>query len=308
MSTDSPVYDLAFSFAGEQRSYVEATKVACEALGLRVFYDRDKNNEWWGKNFIVEQRKVYGSQTRFFVPFISTEYLAKPIPNDEFQAAMMTAVKRGDAYVLPVLMDAVDVPAELLHPHVHYLRSTDYDSPALAEQMRQRVVRAGVQQVPREIAEVVSEALELRLPKVEPPAFSTFKELRTVFDYLAAQYENAVPQLARSGFVGDVEKLERQLLIRVEKAGRTVYALDIRRGSSMGGADSLEFSVDNHRGTTGVNGWARPVFDTDAGIPKLDVMDFSLLRTSGSGATLLTKEELFKMLWDRLIDRLEGRG
>ncbi|MGH9429218.1 MAG: hypothetical protein ACRD2L_23290, partial [Terriglobia bacterium] len=52
------LYDLAFSFAGEQRDYVEATKMACEKLGLRVFYDRDKGNEWWGKSFIREQRKV----------------------------------------------------------------------------------------------------------------------------------------------------------------------------------------------------------------------------------------------------------
>jgi hypothetical protein len=89
-STEDVNYDLAVSFAGEQ------TVRACGELGLRVFYDRDVGNEWWGKNFIREQRKVYGSQTRFFVPFISSEYLAKPIPMDEFSSAMMTAVKQGD--------------------------------------------------------------------------------------------------------------------------------------------------------------------------------------------------------------------
>lgn len=51
-------YDIAVSFAGEQRSYVAQTVAACKALGLRVFYDRDKNNEWWGKNFIREQGLV----------------------------------------------------------------------------------------------------------------------------------------------------------------------------------------------------------------------------------------------------------
>src|SRR3954451_19649563 len=120
------LYDLAFSFAGEHRDYVEQTKLACERHGLRVFYDRDKNHEWWGKNFILEQRKVYGSQTRFFVPFISAEYLAKPIPSDEFQSAMMTAVSRGDAYILPVLIGDVQVPPELMHPHIHFLRAERY--------------------------------------------------------------------------------------------------------------------------------------------------------------------------------------
>ena len=119
-------YDIAVSFAGEQRDYVAQTVAACQALGLRVFYDKDKNNSWWGKNFIREQRTVYSSRTRFFMPFISAEYLSKPIPMDEFSAAMMTAVKQGDGYILPVLMDDAEVPPDLLHPHIHYLRARDY--------------------------------------------------------------------------------------------------------------------------------------------------------------------------------------
>lgn len=34
-------YELAFSFAGEDREYVEAVKTACENLGLSVYYDKD---------------------------------------------------------------------------------------------------------------------------------------------------------------------------------------------------------------------------------------------------------------------------
>lgn len=87
-------YDISVSFAGEHRQYVEQVVHACTKLGLDVFYDRDMSHEWWGKSFIREQRRIYSSQTRYFVPFISTEYLTKPIPMDEFSAAMMTAVKR----------------------------------------------------------------------------------------------------------------------------------------------------------------------------------------------------------------------
>jgi hypothetical protein len=35
-------YDLAFSFAGEDRDYVEQVKDACKKLGLSVYYDRDR--------------------------------------------------------------------------------------------------------------------------------------------------------------------------------------------------------------------------------------------------------------------------
>ncbi len=131
-------FDLAFSFAGEQRDYVERTVRACQNLGLKVFYDKDHNNEWWGQNFIREQRSVYTSKTRYFVPFISTDYLAKPIPMDEFSAAMMTAVKQGDGYVLPVLMDDAKVPADLMHPHIHYLHAKDFTPEGLATELARK--------------------------------------------------------------------------------------------------------------------------------------------------------------------------
>jgi hypothetical protein len=51
-------FDLAVSFAGAQRAQVEAVVRACQASGLRVFYDADHTVEFWGRNFIYEMRKV----------------------------------------------------------------------------------------------------------------------------------------------------------------------------------------------------------------------------------------------------------
>ena len=309
MNSSADRYDLAFSFAGEHRDYVEQTKNACERLGLKVFYDRDKNNEWWGKNFIAEQRRIYGALTRYFVPFISTEYLAKPIPFDEFQAAMMTAVKRGDGYILPVLIGDVQVPPELIHPHIHYLRTEHYSPADLAYEMQQRVGSASdARQQRRDIGEVVQEAIELRLPKVVPATFSRYKELQVVFDFLGAQFQAAIPRLDERGFVGTVDRMERRLSLRIERAGETIYALDIYKGGSFGD-DILEFGLGHDRlGGNGINGYARPVFDKDAGVSKLNMTDFSVLSSFGGGDRQMTKEELFDKLWDRIIDQLEAHG
>ena len=302
------MYDLAFSFAGEHRTYVEQTKQACEELGLRVFYDRDKNNEWWGKNFIMEQRRVYGSQTRYFVPFISTEYLTKPIPSDEFQAAMMTAVNQGDGYILPVLIGNVQLPPELLHPHIHYLRAEDYTPDQLAQQMLQRVGPSEARQEPRDIGEVVQESIELRMPKVVPQTFSKYRELQVVFDYFADQFRLALSRLEGAGYVGTVDRLERQLVVRIERGGETVYALDLYKGGSMAD-DVIEFGIGQDRmGSRGINGYARPVFDREAGVAKLDMMDFSVLSSFGGGSQLITKEELFTKLWERIVQQLESRS
>ncbi|MFI9101125.1 TIR domain-containing protein [Streptomyces fildesensis] len=307
-SNREEIYDLAVSFAGEHREYVERTVRSCERLGLRVFYDRDMNNGWWGKSFIREQREVYSSRTRFFVPFISTEYLAKPIPMDEFSAAMMTAVKQGDGYVLPVLMDDVQVPPDLLHPHIHYLRAKDYSPELLAKQMHARVRQAeNVGQQAREVGEVVHEALNRRLPKVVPGDFSKYEELQIVFDYFASQFQTVAPLLRPRGFICTVNRTQERISIRIEKRSEIVYSLDIYKGGSMGD-DKLTFGLDHHRSfATGINGWTEPYFDVEADIPKLKMMDLSVLGSFGGSEREFTKEELFDALWERIVDRLEQR-
>jgi hypothetical protein len=300
------IYDLAVSFAGEDRDYVEQTVRACDELGLRVFYDRDVSNEWWGKNFIREQRKVYGSQTRYFVPFISTDYLSKPIPMDEFSAAMMTAVKQGDGYVLPVLIGDVRVPPELLHPHIHYLRAKDYTPRELAAQLQTRVQQAQDSgQEARNITSVVKEAMELRLPRVVPADFSKYEELQLTFDYLGEQFRAAAPHLRTKGFVCTVSRTDERISIRIEHRGETVYSLDIYRGGSMGD-DKLTFGLGHHRGlSSGINGWVQPFFDKQAGRPKLKMFDLSIFGGFGGGERDYSKEELFQALWDRIVDELE---
>lgn len=302
-------FDIAVSFAGEHRDYVDRTVRACRELSLRVFYDRDMSNEWWGKNFIREQRKIYGAQTRYFVPFISTEYLSKPIPMDEFSAAMMTAVKQGDGYILPVLIGDVQVPPDLLHPHIHYLRAKDYSPEELAVQLQAKVRQAeSAGQGARNITGVVQEAMELRLPKVVPSDFSKYEELQAAFEYLGDQFTAAAPHLRSKGFICTVSRAQDRVAIRIEHRGDTAYSLDILRGGSMGD-DKLTFGLGHHRGlSSGINGWAEPFFDKRAGRPKLKMTDLSVLGGLGGGDRELTKEDLFQALWDRIVDQLEHLG
>lgn len=140
MEAHPHTFDVAVSFAGEQRAYVEQFVRACEALGLTVLYDRDRTLELWGHNLIYEFRRWYGGTgPRYFVPFISAEYLAKPYPKDEFAAAAEQSFQRNDLYILPVIVGDVQVPPELLSPAVAYLRADDFDPAQLAEQMARKL-------------------------------------------------------------------------------------------------------------------------------------------------------------------------
>jgi hypothetical protein len=152
-------YDIAVSFAAEQRDYVERTVAAARALGLRVFYDRDMSNAWWGRNFLLEQRKIYGQRALHFVPFISTEYLSASHPIDQFSYAMTRAIEQRNRYILPVLIGSVVVPPEMLHPHIGYLRAEEHTAEQLAARMKVAVddSRAGGREA-RDFGTVVHDA------------------------------------------------------------------------------------------------------------------------------------------------------
>jgi hypothetical protein len=300
-------YDLAFSFAGEHRDYVEQTKVACEKLGLRVFYDRDLSNDWWGKSFIREQRKVYGERALYFVPFISDEYFRKPIPTDEFETAIWTYVQRKGEYILPVVIGHPQIPADRLPPYVHYLQAEHYTPEALAQELYIKVQGAkAANQQPQEVSSVVTAAMNLRLPKVVPTDFSKYQELRAVLQFLGDSFESAIPQLRSVGYVGTIDRQQDIVSVRVEHSGETVYALDIRKAA---GRDStLEFALNQHRSYgNAYNATAQPYFDREAGLPKLNILDFSLLGLTGQMDVGMTKEDLFEAIWDRMVQQLESR-
>lgn len=297
-------YDLAVSFAGEHREYVEATVRACQQRGLRVFYDRDKGNEWWGGNFIRQQRSIYSSQTRYFVPFLSRQYLAKPIPMDEFSSAMMTAVSKGDDYILPVLMDDVAVPAELLHPHIHYLSASDHTPEGLADQLAQRVAHAASHnQHPRPVGEVIDNAMTVRLPKITPPTWSKYEELDASFSHLVRRLKAGAEQLRQQQLVCTVRATDDRISVRIERAGETVAGLDIAKGLHSSD-DQITWSV-GHRSlaSSGYNGWATPVYDVQERRKALDVSDLATF--AGSGTRRESYEGFFVLLWDKLMEQVE---
>ncbi|GAB3967039.1 TIR domain-containing protein [Plantactinospora veratri] len=184
--TDSvQIYDIAVSFAGAQRRLVEPIVRACQALGLQVFYDRDNTVPFWGRNFITGMRAIYGgARARYFVPFLSQEYLASAYPMDEFNAAMRRAIEiSADSYILPIVVGSVQVPDDLLSPAIGFLRLEDYSADQLAQIMGERVgVAQQRHQEPREVMGVVDEAFGVRVP----PAFSGTSTVSATGPALAA--------------------------------------------------------------------------------------------------------------------------
>jgi hypothetical protein len=103
-------FDVALSFAGAQRGYVESVAGLLEGKGLEVFYDRFRQSQLWGKNLVEYFQEVYYSKSKFCIMFISDDYLRKMWPVHERRSATARDLEQFGEYILPVIFQDANVP------------------------------------------------------------------------------------------------------------------------------------------------------------------------------------------------------
>lgn len=120
-SADEQVYDfdVAVSFAGEDRQYVEDVVTPLKAAKVRVFLDSDYLAETWGEDLVEYFDAVYRKKSRYAIMFISRHYSSKMWPRQERRSALARAVEERGAYVLPIRLD--DAELDGLRPTVGYI-------------------------------------------------------------------------------------------------------------------------------------------------------------------------------------------
>jgi hypothetical protein len=112
-------YDIALSFAGEERAYVEEVANGLHTAGVRVFYDRLEEANLWGKNLYEYLNEIYMKRARYTALFISKSYAAKRWTNHERQSAQARALAENRDYILPIRFDDTEIPGLL--PTISYV-------------------------------------------------------------------------------------------------------------------------------------------------------------------------------------------
>lgn len=103
-------YQVALSFASENREYVEEVAAALRKSSIRVFYDKFEQTNFWGKNLYEHLDDVYRNQAHFCVIFISEHYLKKTWTNHERKSAQARAFETKEEYILPARFDDTKIP------------------------------------------------------------------------------------------------------------------------------------------------------------------------------------------------------
>lgn len=110
IENETYVYDVAFSFASENRNYVENTANFLKQLGFKIFYDKYEQTDLWGKDLYQHLNSIYQHKARYCVIFISKQYSEKLWTKHELKSAQSRAFEENREYILPVRFDDTELP------------------------------------------------------------------------------------------------------------------------------------------------------------------------------------------------------
>lgn len=102
-------YDVALSFAGENRDYAERLAGKLREKGVQVFYDNWNVASLWGENLYTFLGKTYRDNSLFCVTIISQAYCKKKWTKHELEFIQARELQ-GEVYWLPLLLEDVNMP------------------------------------------------------------------------------------------------------------------------------------------------------------------------------------------------------
>lgn len=117
------IYDVALSFAGEDRPLAKELAGVLTGNNIKVFYDEYEKADLWGVELYEHLTDVYKNRAQFCVIFVSEHYDRKLWTNHERKAAQARAFEENREYILPIRVDETEVKGIL--PTVGYLRWQD---------------------------------------------------------------------------------------------------------------------------------------------------------------------------------------
>lgn len=157
-------FDIALSFAGEDREYVKRVAELLTQSGVKVFYDSFEEANLWGKDLYSYLIDIYKNKALYTIMFISESYSKKLWTNHERKAMQARAFQESAEYILPARFDDTEIPEVL--PTTGFISLVDRTPENFVEIIHKKLVNSG--------RTIPSESLRKAffstgtIPKIEP--------------------------------------------------------------------------------------------------------------------------------------------
>ena len=157
-------FDVALSFAGEDRLYVDQVANLLRDSGVKVFYDLFEEANLWGKNLYEYLMDVYMNKAEYTIMFISENYAKKLLTTHERKAMQSRALQEIQEYILPARFDETPIPGLL--QTIFYISLINRTPEEFVKIIHQKLIFAG-HTIPSEIL-LKSLFPIVAVPRVDP--------------------------------------------------------------------------------------------------------------------------------------------
>lgn len=103
-------YDIALSFAGEDRAVAEEFANLLRAKEIKVLLDEYQSAEQGGNDFDTHLAELYRTKARYCVMLVSQSYPLKKWTEKERASIQQRVLRDADEYIIPVQLDDGEVP------------------------------------------------------------------------------------------------------------------------------------------------------------------------------------------------------
>jgi len=314
-NNDQFEYDVALSFAGEDRTIVEEFATLLKSKNIKVFYDEYEAADLWGKDLIDHLVNIYSRKARYCVMFISQYYPLKKWTKVERRAAQERAFRDADEYILPVRLDDTQVPGITETTGYRDLRQHSIES--IVNLLEQKLMRTKGQSGPLpkshdlRSGNVPSASTlfgDIPLPK-QKKTFTQFEKDRfakEAFNYIKKYFQQALQ---------DTETHDPNLQTEFDEITNLrfkskIYVQgDLKAQCSIWLGDNLiSNTIYYNEGTRGLDDSSintyLPVVDNGEEL-RLHIQDFASTSRVQIEEEKATKQQAAEYLWRRLISHLE---
>ncbi len=294
-------YDVALSFAGEDREYVEKVANYLKGKGIKFFYDKYEKTKLWGKDLYVHLDEVYQKKAKYCVMFLSCYYAEKLWTNHERKSAQARAFKEKGEYILPARFDDTEVPGIL--PTIGYINLRSLEPEEFGKLIIDKLEK-GTTNISRN-----SDAF--RKPQVSKlKSFNPYEETQNILNFIPTEIQKRCDSLSEQGVSYSVFSRDGRTCIRILLDDKTKYSLDMGIGG-IGGDNSIGFyGVEGEMlssSSGSYNAWANIEWSQEKDDVVMKFNDISLLDSFDIGEKEYTKKEFFEALWNKICDVLEKK-
>jgi len=209
-------YDIALSFAGEDRNYVEETAKFLQKFGYKVFYDKYEIANLWGKNLYTHLQDIYFKKAKYTVMFISQHYRDKLWTNHERESAQARALSEKVEYILPARFDDTAVPGLL--PTINYIDLGSYTPEKFADVIKEKVGKVHRQEFfPKESLDRFYHFMDV---KKEDEQLYIYQTSHYIFQLLLETTPDERFVLLQSALHTEHDSLPDSIIIKLSHLGR----------------------------------------------------------------------------------------